>query len=174
MKANAALQIIFAFFLGLVVVAFVGIAVATFFAQPSYPDYPTSQADEAAWNAAYSQWQLVTGIILLLCATAILAVSLLLPEDQAALSNGILLGGVFTMVYAVGMTFAADTSWLRLLVVTVALAVTIGIGYLKFVRGRRATGSPATAESGPVVGELGERLAALERKLDALGRALTQ
>ncbi|MDN5558414.1 MAG: hypothetical protein L0G23_03130 [Ruaniaceae bacterium] len=174
MKANAALQIIFAFFLGLVVVAFVGIAVATFYGQPSYIDYPSTPAEEEAWNAAYSQWQLITGIILLLCATAILAVSLLLPEEQGALSNGILLGGVFTMIYAVGMTFAADTSWLRLAVVTVALAVTIGIGYMKFVRGRRGDGAPVLAEAGPVVGELGERLVALERKLDALGRALRE
>ena len=34
MKANAGLQIIFAFFLGLVVVAFVGIGVNTFYPQP--------------------------------------------------------------------------------------------------------------------------------------------
>lgn len=64
---------------------------------------------------------LVTGVLLLLFATAVLAVSLFLPEQQAVLSNGILLGGVFTMAYAVGMAFAADTSLLRFGVVTVAL-----------------------------------------------------
>ena len=39
MKANAGLQIIFAFFLGLVVVAFVGIGVNTFYPQPEYLMY---------------------------------------------------------------------------------------------------------------------------------------
>ena len=86
------------------------------------------------------------------------------------LSNGILLGGVFTMIYAVGMAFSADTSLVRFGVVTAALAVTIAVGYLKFARGRRAAG-PSALDPG-AVGELGRRLADVERKLDALGRAL--
>ena len=38
MRTNTALQIIFAFFLGLVVVAFVGIGVNTFYPEPAYVD----------------------------------------------------------------------------------------------------------------------------------------
>lgn len=173
MKANAALQIIFAFFLGLVVVAFVGIAVNTFYPQPTYPEYPTTPADDLAWQSAYSQWQLITGIVLLVCATVILAVSLFLPEDQVVLSNGILLGGVFTMVYAVGMTFSADTSMIRLAVITVALAVTIAIGYLKFVH-RRGSGSAKILlpEDDGSMGELSARVTTVERKLEALGKVL--
>jgi len=163
MRTNTALQIIFAFFLGLVVVAFVGIGVNTFYPEPAYVDGRPDQ---------YLGWQLTTGIILLVCATIILAVSLFLPEHQGALSNGILLGGVFTMIYAVGMTVSSNASVLRFVVVAIALAVTIAIGYLKFVRGRaaKAVGQPATGEGVPA--ELAERLAAVERKLDALGRAL--
>lgn len=161
MKTNNLLQVIFAFFLGLVVVAFVGIGVNTFYPEPDY---------SVALPPAFESWRLITGVILLICATVILAVSLFLPEAQGVLSNGLLLGGVFTMVYAVGMTVTAGGSLLRLVVVTVALAVTIAIGYLKFVRRRRpvdvASAEPAAG------GELAERLTVLERKLDALGRAL--
>lgn len=162
MRTNNALQVIFAFFLGLVVVAFVGIGVNTFYPEPAYVDGRPDQ---------FVGWQLTTGIILLVCATLILAVSLFLPESQGVLSNGLLLGGVFTMVYAVGMTVSSNASVLRFVVVAVALAVTIAIGYLKFVRGRAAADA-GTAATAPVAGELGERLAAIERKLDALGRAL--
>ena len=91
MKPNNALSIIFAFFLGLVVVAFVGIGVNTFYPEPQWVDGMPSN---------YNQWRLTTGIILLVCATVLLAVSLFLPDVQAVLSNGLLLGGVFTMVYA--------------------------------------------------------------------------
>ncbi len=162
MRTNTALQIIFAFFLGLVVVAFVGIGVNTFYPEPAYVDGRPDQ---------YLGWQLTTGIVLLVCATIILAVSLFLPESQAVLSNGILLGGVFTMIYAVGITVSSNVSVLRFVVVAIALAVTIAIGYLKFVRGRAAK-TVATGTQEAVTGELGERLAAVERKLDALGRAL--
>ncbi|NHB84942.1 hypothetical protein G7085_10885 [Tessaracoccus sp. HDW20] len=170
MKANAALQIIFAFFLGLVVVAFVGIGVNTFYPEP---DYPSTEAGQAEWASVHGHWALVTGIVLLVCATLLLAVSLLLPGEQAVISNGVLLGGVFTMIYAVAMTFSADTSIARFAMITVALAVTILVGYLRFVRGRRpvpAAGQP----DGAAMGELGERLTALEEKLDALGRVLRE
>ena len=162
MKTNTVLQIIFAFFLGLVVVAFVGIGVNTFYPEPVWVD---GQPDQ------YVSWRLTTGIVLLVCATIVLAVSLFLPEHQAVLSNGILLGGVFTMIYAVGMTVSSNASVVRFVVVAVALGVTLAIGYLKFVRGRGAK-APDVAATGEGSGELGERLAAVERKLDALGRAL--
>jgi uncharacterized membrane protein len=162
MRTNNALQIIFAFFLGLVVVAFVGIGVNTFYPEPAYVD---GRPD------SYVGWQLTTGIVLLICATIILAVSLFLPESQAVLSNGILLGGVFTMIYAVGITVSSNVSVLRFVVVAIALAVTIAIGWLKFVRGRAAkAGVSAPPEA--AASELGDRLAAVERKLDALGKAL--
>jgi len=158
MRTNNALQIIFAFFLGLVVVAFVGIGVNTFYPEPAYVD----------GRPGYTGWQLTTGIILLVCATIILAVSLVLPEAQGVLSNGLLLGGVFTMIYAVGVTVSSNASVLRFVVVAVALAVTIAIGWLKFTR-RRAV---VPADAGTVPADVAERLAAVERKLDALGRAL--
>lgn len=165
MRTNNALQVIFAFFLGLVVVAFVGIGVNTFYPEPVWTE--TSQT-------GYANWQLITGVILLVCATVLLAVSLLLPETQGVLSNGVLLGGVFTMVYAVGMTISSDRSLLRFAVVAAALVVTIGIGYLKFVR-RRAAAVAAAAAAPPdaqVSGELAGRLTVVEQKLDAIARAL--
>ncbi len=161
MKGTGALQIIFAFFLGLVVVAFVGIGVNTFYPAPEWFDDGT----------LYAQWQLWTGIILLVIATALLAVSLALPDEQVVISNGVLLGGVGTMLYAVGMTVSTNNSIWRFVVVAIALVVTVGIGYLKFSR-RRPVAAAAGPVSEPALGEVGERLAAVERKLDALGRAL--
>ena len=162
MKGTGALQIIFAFFLGLVVVAFVGIGVNTFYPAPEW----------SGDGSAHGQWQLWTGIFLLVIATALLAVSLALPDEQVVISNGVLLGGVGTMLYAVGMTVSTDNSIWRFVVVAIALVVTVGIGYLKCSRRRPvATAGPL---SEPALGEVGERLAALERKLDALGRALRE
>nr|WP_300151284.1 hypothetical protein [Propionicimonas sp.] len=161
MKTNNALQVIFAFFLGLVVVAFVGIGVNTFYPEPQWP------VDGSA-PAGYDSWRLITGITLLVCATVILVVSLFLPEAQGVLSNGLLLGGVFTMVYAVGWTIFAGQDVLRFVVVAIALAVTIAIGNLKFVRRRRAVPQPEPVASD----ELADRLSAVEAKLDGIARAL--
>ena len=166
MKGNGALQIIFAFFLGLVVVAFVGIGVNTFYPEPAYTgDYGAT---------VYSNWRLITGIILLILATVILVISLALPAHQAVITNGLLLGGVFTMIYAVGMTVTSDQSIWRFVVVAVALLVTIAIGYLKFAKPWRAPAAAGVAAeaSGDANPELAARLSTLERRLEALRRAL--
>jgi len=166
MKANELLQVIFAIFLGLVVVAFVGIGVNTFFPQPEFTDY----YDQDAWTT----WQLTTSVILLVCATLIMVVSLLLPEVQAVLSNGVLMGGVFTMIYAVGMAVFSNQNVTRFIVAAIALAVTVAVGYFKFVRRRQVAAAAAAAGPVPIAGEVGERLATIERKLENLGRALRE
>ncbi len=167
MKGNGALQIIFAFFLGLVVVAFVGIGVNTFYPEPTYTNWDSATA---------STWRLVTGIILLVLATLILVISLALPSHQAVITNGLLLGGVFTMIYAVGITISTDQSVWRFVVVAVALVVTIGVGYLKFAKPWRspAAAAVATDEAGQASPELAARLGELERRFDALRRALDE
>jgi hypothetical protein len=162
MKPNGALQTIFAFFLGLLVLAFVAVALGTFYPQPEWVSGSTQ---------GYDSWRLTTGILLLVCATVLLAASLVLPDEQIVLSNGILLGGVFTMIYAVVSAFVSDAGLLRFGVVTAALAVTIVIGYARFVRGRRRTATPS-AGSSELPHDVADRLAAVERKLDALGAAL--
>ncbi|MEO8480422.1 MAG: hypothetical protein ABI542_12435 [Gemmatimonadota bacterium] len=169
MKLTHTLQIIYSFFLGLVVVGFVGIGVNTFYPQPSRPfdDYTE------AYQASYAAWALNTSIILLVCATVVMAVSLVRAENLTVISNGLLLGGLFTMIYAVGMSIGSEKSVARFVFMAFALGITIGIGWLKFIRGQHAVKmAPGAEAAGAVPGELAARVDALEAKLDALGRAL--
>lgn len=157
------LQIVFSFFLGLVVTAFIGIGVNTFYPEPEY-----SLGSENAWNT----YRLTTSIILLVCATLVMLLSVAIANSGPVLANGALLGGVFTMIYAVGIGISAGQQWPRFAVMTVALVVTVGVGWWKFSRGRKvAAASPGTG-GGTLSGEAEARLAAVENKLDALGRAL--
>ncbi|HAM45481.1 MAG TPA: hypothetical protein DCM67_10750 [Propionibacteriaceae bacterium] len=174
MKRNGALQIIFAIFLGLVLVAFVWIGLLTFYPMPEWSE---------DGDKAIQMWQLTSGILLLVIATAISAVSLSLPARLEVISNGLLLGGIFTMLSSVGVAFTLEVSGWRFAVVTAALVVTVGIGYLRFARGSRR-GAPvadlphdAAAVGAPVSGAvvdpaLAARVATLESRLDALRRAL--
>ncbi len=165
MKRNGALQIIFAFFLGLVLVAFVWIGVVTFYPEPSW--------ESGASSSVRDNWSLTVGIILLITATVVLAISLALPARAEAIANGLLLGGVFTMISAVAMALSSQTGPWRFAVATAALVVTIGIGYLRFSRGPRTVTSGA-AGSGEAAGspELVARVDQLEHRLDAIRRAL--
>ncbi len=52
----------------------------------------------------------------------------------AIISDGLLLGGVFTLGYSIILSFADDDDKFRFFVVIVGLVVTVVLGYLKFIR----------------------------------------
>lgn len=83
---------------------------------------------------ARKPWCLSTSIILIVFSTLTLVVSLLRAVQLQVVSNGLLLGGVFTMLYGMGWIAFAGTSTIRFLVMTAALIVTLVLGYIRFVR----------------------------------------
>jgi len=188
------LQTIFGFFLGLMVTAFIGVGVYTFY-PPSdkalqermqalnrqQEEIRTAKAptdltpeDRATLvglqrefdtvrdqsRAAGEAWGRRTSIILIVFATLAMAVSLLKAVQLPVISNGLLLGGVFTMVYGVGWVIATDSSTVRFFVMTAALAITLALGYVRFVRQQRG---PVDAQS---VSDLERRVQALENKIN--------
>ncbi|MCU0284254.1 MAG: hypothetical protein MUD13_10225 [Candidatus Nanopelagicales bacterium] len=124
-------------------------------------------------------WAQRTSIVLIVIATTLLVVSLLLGEALTVLSNGILLGGLFTMLYGVGWGIASGNSLTRFLVLVAALLVSLALGYLTFVRRRRpAAATAGDAGGGPVdvaSGDAGAgtaEVAALTRRVEALEERL--
>jgi hypothetical protein len=172
-KQRDTLQLIFSFFLGLMVVAFVGVGVNTFYPAPDqqpnakleklYAEQNAldmsrgktgtlSPADEAKYRELTAKieaqqkivqkqrdvWARNTSIILIAFATLIMGISLVRAEQLRVISSGLLLGGLFAMLYGAGWSFAGGDSKARFVVVTIALVVTITLGYLKFVRAHGA------------------------------------
>jgi Flp pilus assembly protein TadB len=201
-RQRDALQTIFSFFVGLMVLAFIGVGVNTFYEFPeqTYADQeqklfreqqnvnPKTPAEKAQNDriqseidalqkkreAARQVWARNTSIVLVLFATLVMGISLIRSEQLRVLSNGLLLGGLFTMLYGTGWVVFSGSSWARFLVVLFALAITIGLGYLKFVRGKKA--EPAVTGEGALAGvELGPleaRVASLEARQVAAAAAL--
>lgn len=132
-------------------------------------------------------WAVNTSIIVISIATFLMAVSLFLPELARVFSNGILLGGLFTVLYGTGVSFVGGDSRARFYVVLAALVLSLAVGYLRFVlRSRQIAERPAvtTAPSGaagvPVSGpadagamaSLNARVTELERRAAAAAAAL--
>ena len=201
------LRTIFSFFLGLMLTAFVGVGVYTFYPPPDHfsdqirkltrreqairnarlpnelttADRDSLQAIERRRNAlldaagaARIPWGRTTSIILIAFATLAMVVSLIRADQAPVISNGILLGGVFTMLYGVGWIIATDTSIGRFFVMTVALVITLGLGYVRFVRhGAIAT---AASETSPTdasgLTELDRRVRDLEKRMNDAAAAL--
>lgn len=122
-------------------------------------------------QADHKTWAVVTSIIVISIATLLMAISLFLPEAAKVFSNGILLGGLFTVLYGTGVSFTGGDSRARFFVVLAALALSIGIGYLRFVRGRKAAAVVAAEGEVLAATDLETRVAALEAKFNALTSA---
>ncbi len=171
-RQQYALHVIYSFFLGAIVFAFVSVGLNTIYPEPVYRETPeirelereirfvldTEDAEgqlpaeartrieeiqeEINWlydeqNVGLFAWSRNTSILLVLLATFVMGVSLVQSERLKVLSNGLLLGGLFTMVYGVGwIVLSYQQSATRLAVIGLALVVTLIFGYLKFVRSR--------------------------------------
>ncbi|GJM45227.1 MAG: hypothetical protein DHS20C21_20690 [Gemmatimonadota bacterium] len=204
-KPGGALPVIFSFFLGLIVTAFVGVGVYTFHPSPE-ADFrqqleeldrgerdvrdsrPPEQSEDReriraldeqrsahhdAMREARNAWALSTSIVLIVFATLVMAISLVRADRLPVISNGLLLGGIFIMLYGVGWIVATDSSVTRFVVMTVALVITLTLGYQRFARRRR--GAPAAATDVPIgaeLGDLSERVRSLEQRVDRAATAL--
>ncbi len=206
-KTGSGLQTLFAIFLGLMVTAFVGVGVYTFYPSPdkqfrpriealdrqeqairnSQPENALSPADRAqmqkiidernriqdASRASTESWSGRTSIILVSLATIAMAISLTAIAGLPVISNGLLMGGVFTMLYGVGWVIVSATSGTRFIVMSFALAVTLALGYLRFVRRRAVAGTTAATAPAGDLSELEKRVKTLEDRMLHAANALS-
>jgi hypothetical protein len=126
---------------------------------------------EDASRAATEAWGRRTSIILIVLATMSMAASLMRGLQLPVIGNGLLLGGVFTMLYGVGWIIVSDQSKARFFVMTAALAITLGLGYTRFVRGRSASPVKEQILSSDSLAELDVRVRSLEDRMAAAATA---
>ena len=127
---------------------------------------------ETLWeerDEAQRSWYRTAGVLLIGLATLLLALSLIRWDRAIVLSNGLLLGGLFTMVGGIGFTIAGGEGIDRFLVLTLALGITVGLGYLRFAR---RTEPVQEVGASLVDSDLEDRVAALEQRLEEARRAL--
>lgn len=125
-----------------------------------------------ATRAARESWGRITSIVLIFLATLTMAISLIRADELPVISNGLLLGGVFSMLYGVGWIVATDTSMARFFVMTVALAITVSLGYIRFVRRQASAAEPAGSIAAGELADLEQRVQDLEERLDQAATAL--
>ncbi len=125
---------------------------------------------------ARKPWLISSSIILIVFSTLALVVSLVRSEQLAVISNGLLLGGVFTMLYGVGWIAFTGTSIIRFLVMTVALVITVGLGYVRFVRQSKISPMVDGLEilHGSGLTDIERRVSDLEGRMDDASNALGQ
>jgi hypothetical protein len=151
---NKILRIVYTFFLGLLLAMFIGLGINTFYEGPKEPDYPIGidaytpkqlteeQAKKqhdyevamAKYNKEMQPYNRNVSIIALIAAVILLVISLIYEKRINIISDGVLLGGLFTLLYSLIRGFASQNTKYVFIVVTIGLIVALYLGYHRFVK----------------------------------------
>lgn len=154
-----AIRIIYTLFIGIFLAIFVGVGIAAFYPGPKAPDMPAilkycspeitqsaekfanyqNQAEKfnTAEQAYRQQEQLYSrnvSIASVVAAILIVILSLTLLKTIKLLADGVLFGGVLTLMYSVLRGFGTEDNMFRFIVVTIGLIISLALGYIKFIK----------------------------------------
>lgn len=154
------LKILYTIFLAVMLAFFIGLGIEAFYTTPKSPEYPTAlqfngkspsemspdlQKAQKDYDQSQKDWMKADGIhsrntsmIAVVFSIIILVLSLTLLHKIEVMSDGFLLGGLLTLLYAIVRGFGSDDNKFRFLLVTVGLIVALILGYLKFIRPKEA------------------------------------
>ena len=154
------LKLVYTVFIGVLLAIFVGVGIAAFYPEPESPETPTLlklyklptdpsrdpmvsaqlQKEQEAFDEVLEiygekmeKYNRNVSIISLVAATLILIISLTLFRKLLIIADGLLIGGVITLLYSVARVFGSGDDKLRFLVVSIGLVVSLILGYLKFI-----------------------------------------
>lgn len=154
MEENKILRLIYTIFVGVLMAIFIGVGINTFYTPPKAPKYPPEltyvskemneqekavEKDFQKQNDEYMEkmkpYNRNVSIITLIAAVGLMGASILLQKRIKLIADGVMLGGLFTLFYSIGRGFASENSQYVFLATSVGLAVTIYLGYSRFVVG---------------------------------------
>lgn len=148
-------------FLGVLLALFVGFGIHTFYPGPDEPRYPTTtetvtkeptdeqKAAEIRYQNEYRKYEdkmrpysRNVSIVALIAAVIFLSLSLVFEKKLRVLADGIMFGGLFTLLYSIIRSIMSQDSKYIFAVITVGLIVVLYLGYHKFIRHRDETPAP--------------------------------
>ncbi len=153
------LKFIYTIFIGVLFATLVGVGIAAFYQSPKTPDYPTApvrtlnpdgsqtveeikkqELQQVKYDQEYKVFQEKdqeynrnVSIISLIIALLALIISLTLFKKLYIIADGLLLGGVLTLIYSIIRGFAAEDNIFRFVVVAIGFVIAVVLGYIKFV-----------------------------------------
>lgn len=154
-----AIKVIYTFLIGIFVAVFIGVGIAAFYPGPKFPEPPavlkygnvdigkdTAQTaevkaeiekydlEESAYRQLSNIYNRNVSIISITASILVVIASLTLFKAILVIADGLLLGGVLTLIYSVIRGFNTEDNMFRFVVVSIGLFVSLALGYIKFIK----------------------------------------
>lgn len=146
------LQILYSIFLGILIAVFIGVGINTFYSAPPAPKWPTelnyygkepSEAQiriekayaekQRAYDEKMKPYNRNVSIIALIGAVSLVGVSLVFEKKLRVISDGLMAGGILTLMYGLGRGFASGDDKYSFVTISVALVLVLYLGFHRFV-----------------------------------------
>ncbi len=157
-RSEMPLKLLYTLLIGIFVAVFIGVGIAAFYPELKYPEPPNSikygysepeknekmSEETKAEIEKYEQEQKTfqinsqvynrnVSILALIFSIILVIISLTLFKKIYLIADGLLLGGVLTLLYSVIRGFESDSNMFRFIVVSVGLVISLFLGYVKFI-----------------------------------------
>ena len=156
------IEFVYKLFLGILVATTIGMGISTFYTGPTMPEYPSVPSqyantemppaeqekydqDTRQYDARYERYadqnndyQRNVAIIAIALSIIVLVVSLISLAKIDVLADGLLLGGVFTLLYGIFASFNSGDQKFIFVATLFGLVVALTLGYVKFVKPEQA------------------------------------
>lgn len=152
------IRFIYTLFIGVFLALFVGVGISAFYPAPKYPEMPvaikyepmpatgakeseeiitqrkTFDVQEKAYRKKSQLYERNVSMIAISAAVFFVAISLTLLKRIHLIADGILLGGVLTLLYGTIRGFSTEDTRFLFIVVSIGLAISLLLGYIKFIK----------------------------------------
>lgn len=153
-----ALKFIYTIFIGVLFAAFVGFGIAAFYESPNMPEYPSSlkvplpescnenifqelREKQESYDSLFKKYQVKQelynrNVSIIAVAASILTViiSLTLFKKILLIADGLLVGGILTLLYGIIRGFDTGDNKFRFIVVSCGLIISLILGHMKFIK----------------------------------------
>ena len=152
-EENKILTIVYTFFLGLLLAIFVGVGISTFYPSPESPEYPIAlnsygkemtpkqevlqrkfDVQMEVYNEKMKPYNRNVSIMVLIAAVLCIVISFVYEKKIRIIADGVMLGGLFLLLYSLGRGFASEDTKYVFAMVSVGLIIVLYLGYHRFIR----------------------------------------
>lgn len=164
--SNTILKFVYSLFLGVLLALFVGFGINTFYEGPKEPRQPIvtepitkepteeqraadirMQNEYRKYDDQMKPYSRNVSIIALTAAVIFLSLSLVFEKKLRMLADGIMFGGLFTLLYSIIRSVISQDSTYIFIVITIGLITVLYLGYHKFIRHTVTDETDATESS---------------------------
>jgi len=148
---NIVLKFIYSIFIGVLFATLIGVGIAAFYPEPKPPQYPSAlkipregglnqpvfeelKGEQEQYDRLEKAYNRNVSIVAIIASIITLVISLTLFGKILLIADGLLLGGVLTILYSIIRGFGSGNNKFQFIIVSASFVIALFLGYIKLAK----------------------------------------